>query len=134
MQQAFVKSAQSANGVGASPREWIEAQFAKFEEFSAFLNRKIIPQPQQLYGLTAQARFLDWKRETIAEKSRDYHGHQSFGAKFKTDKRKLKSLARVLRMPESDVLVEKPEEFSREFLKHRGVLTLVEERLEEMAS
>jgi hypothetical protein len=128
IQTLFQKAAASCIGVGARPREWIEAQFTKFEDYARYLNKRIIPQPAQLYGLHAQARFVQWRVERTAADDREKRRSVTIQSALAIDERKLKSLCRTLRLPETDVLVNRPEEFSVKFLKRKGVYELVSDK------
>jgi hypothetical protein len=101
------------------------AQFIKFEEYTSFFGKRILPQPAQLQGVKAAARYVAWKLDKEASDRRHTSQHERVVKGFKQDERKLKSLTRMLRMSETDVMVERPEEFSRDFLKHRGMWDLV---------
>ena len=121
----------SCTGVGARPRDWIEAQFAMFEGYTKWVGKRLIPQPAQLHGLNAQARYLQWKTDDVAERHRDKKKEKSIRDTFSIDERNLKALCKTLRLPETDVLMEKYNEFTRNFLKHKGIYTLVEEKYEQ---
>lgn len=96
------------------------------------MGKTIVPQPAQLFGLNAQARYVSWKQGRDDDASRQADQFEaSVRGSFTLDERKLKSLTKVLRATESDVLVERPEEFTRGFLKAQGVWELVEDRYNE---
>lgn len=118
----------SCTGVGARPREWIEAQFTKFEDYTRFIGKRILPQPAQLYGLNAQARFVQWRSERAVAEIQDRRRSSSIRSALVLDERKLKALCRSLRLPETDVMVKKPEEFSIAFLKSKGIYDLIADK------
>ena len=128
VQLCFQRAAISCAGVGAKPREWIEAQFTKFEDYTRFMGKRILPQPAQLYGLKAQARFVQWRTERATEEFAEKRRSTKLRSVFAIDERNLRSLCRTLRLPETDVLVKKPEEFSVKFLKSKGIYSLVSEK------
>jgi len=106
-----------------------------FEEFTRFLGKRIVPQPSQLFGLNAQARYAQWRSEREQEDYRDERKERKVvRGSFTLDERNLKALMRSLRLPETDVLVEKPEEFSIPFLKSKGIYQLVRRRRSEAMS
>ncbi len=129
MQAAFKKSAIACLGIDASPKLFITAQFEKFDEYGRFKRRNIFPQPQHLYGVQAMARYAEYAAKLEAAKRRQPKKEdEAFPTKqFALEERKLKSLMRVLRVPDTDVLVERPEQFSQGFLEARGVWDLVSE-------
>lgn len=120
----------SCAGVGAKPREYVEAQFAKFEDYARFLGKRILPQPAQLQGVNAQARYLNWKSEQEQDERRKQKHYKPL-VHFNVDERKLKSLQKMLRKPATDVLLDRCWEFSREFLQQQGVWALVEDAYED---
>lgn len=90
-----------------------------------------MPQPAQLYGLNAQARYVLWMSERKAELHRDAKRDKTIRHAFAIDERNLKSLCRTLRLPETDVLCEKPEAFTVSFLQSKGVYDLVASKRED---
>ena len=126
-----MKSAQSSSGVGAKPRDWIVAQFAGFDEYQKWAGRALTPQPAQLHGLNATARYIKYMREEQEQRVRDDRKLVTV-ASFKLDERNLKALCRSLRMPEVDVIVEQPDQFSIPFLKERGLYKIVKNKRREL--
>ena len=126
---AFEKSAIACLGIDAAPKHFILAQFDKFEEYGRHLRRTIYPQPHHLHGVRAMARFADYDARKVAKALRapKAEGRAERGGVFALEERKLKSLMRVLRVPDTDVLCERPEEFSPDFLEHKGIWDLVSE-------
>jgi hypothetical protein len=51
---------------------------------------------------------------------------------YRIEDRKLRQLAKLLRVSEDEVLATKPEEFTEAYLKHRGVWEIVQDRWLEM--
>lgn len=133
VQTSFQKASLSCAGVGAKPRDFIEAQFVMFESYTRFLGKRIVPQPTQLHGLTAQARYVQWFKEREEDDDREERKSKKVvRGKFTLDERNLKALMRSLRMPATDVLCEKPDEFSIAFLKEKGVYSLVKSKRREL--
>jgi hypothetical protein len=122
----------SCAGVGARASEWIESQFDKFEEFTKFLGKRLVPQPGQIFGLTAQARYVQWKRDQADQDHRDKRSATHLVDPHKLEERNLKALMRSMRVPELDVLCEKPDEFSVEFLKSKGIYGVVKKKRREL--
>jgi hypothetical protein len=125
---AFQKAAISCFGVGARPLDWVEAQFVKFEEYRQWFGKLIFPQPQQLHGLNAQARYVQWFAEQRKEKHREERKQRPVVKGFKIEERNLRQLCKTMRLPEIDVLCEKPEQFSIEFLRHKAVYKVVKKK------
>jgi hypothetical protein len=132
VQTQFQKAAMSCAGVGARASEWIESQFDKFEEFTKFLGKRLVPQPGQIFGLTAQARYVQWKRDQADQDHRDKRSATHLVDPHKLEERNLKALMRSMRVPELDVLCEKPDEFSVEFLKSKGIYGVVKKKRREL--
>jgi len=125
VQKAFMTAAHDCIGAGAQSKRWVRAQFVKFEEYSQHYKRKLVPQPAQLFGLAAQHRYVQYVSQLEERKQRaDVEPHR-IHEKYKREYRKLQRLVRVMRVTESDVLIERPEEFTPDFLDHLGVWDLV---------
>ena len=123
----------SCAGIGAKPRDWITAQFSMFENYTRFAGKRLVPQPGQLFGLNATARYAQWHRERDDElQSEKRKGKTVVRGEHTIDERNLKALCRSLRMPETDVLCEKPDEFSVSFLKSKGVYSVVAKKRRQM--
>ncbi len=104
-----------------------------FEEFTRFLGKRIVPQPTQLFGINAQARYAQWWKEREEDEERsERKAKKVVRGAFTLDERNLKALMRSMRLPESDVLCEKPDEFSIGFLKSKGVYSVVRRRRAEL--
>lgn len=88
-----------------------------------------MPQPAQLVGIKAVARYVQWKTERDASEYRQADRHEKSVRGFKHDERKLKALMRMRRMIEVDVLAEFPDQFSKAFLRHKGIYDVVAEKL-----
>lgn len=122
--QWFTKAAEDCHSAGASAKQWVEAQFIRFQLYSRKLNRHILPQPYQLCGEAAVMRYTMFKdslqrRPDRQDKAFELHAREE---------RKLKGLVRVCRQLESDILFARPEEFTPGFLRHKGVWNLVESK------
>lgn len=126
-QREFRKAAEACIQVGAEPREFVAAQFKRWGEISQYKNKVLLPMPQHLASVGAQARFIQYKLQKAERSDRQILPDKSHTREFFVENRKLKGLVRVTRQPEEDVLTERPEEFSKQFLKHKGVWRLVEE-------
>lgn len=135
VQTLFLKAAQSCSGVGAKPRDWIESQFDKFEDYTKFIGKRIVPQPTQLFGMNAVARYVQWMSDQEGDAARERSKQKLVvRGEYTIEERNLKALMRSLRMPEIDVLCERPEDFSKSFLKAKGVYEAVREKREENLS
>ena len=119
----FEIAAQYCVMMGADPRDYVAAQFSKFEELSKDIGRWIIPSPGSLSTLAAQVRYIECMKRK-AERT-DKKPPKTEVSKWYRESRRLKGLAKALRMSESDVLAERPEEFSKEYLEYRGVWSIV---------
>ena len=131
IRDCFMRAANGCNGVGALPKTYINAQFAKFQQYSSHFKRRIFPQPHHLSGLGAQARCVEYlvdQEDRNARKARP--SGRAIAKKFFSEERKLKGMMRMMRSPASDVLTERPEEFTPEFLDHKNVWDLVEDLYE----
>lgn len=125
----FRKAAEACAQVGADPREYIIAQFHRWAEVSALKNKVLVPQPGHLSSLGAQARYVQYKlRKTERESRRAPVVKADSSRKFFREERKLSGLVRMLRVMPEDVLTERPEEFTSEFLRHKQVWDLVKDR------
>lgn len=122
----------SCSGIGAKPLDWINAQFAMFENYTKFAGKRLVPQPAQLFGLNAQARYAQWHCEREDEQVSEDRKKTTVSRGFAIEERNLRALVRSLRMPENDVLVEKPDEFPIAFLKSKGVYKIVAKRRREL--
>lgn len=121
----FRRAAEACLQVGADAREFISAQFKRWAELSQIKNKILLPMPVHLTSVGAQARFIQYKLQKGERQDRQILPEKQHRKEFFIEDRKLKGLVRVLRQPEEEVLTEKPEEFSRAYLKHRGVWCLV---------
>lgn len=104
-----------------------------FESYTRFIGKAIVPQPSQLFGMNAQARYVQWTKDRDEDEDREERKTKKVvrGA-FTLDERNLKALMRSLRLPETDVLCEKPDEFSIGFLKQKGLYSIVRDRRREL--
>ena len=128
-----MKAALACDGIDAQPKKFIIAQFDKFSTYGGYRKKRMFPQPHQLHGLAAQARYIEWKSEQQARDARavssvkSAHGRGHFAA----EERRLKGFMRMMRATPHEVLTERPEEFTPEFLEHKHVWDLVEELYEQ---
>jgi hypothetical protein len=122
--QWFMKAAEDCSAAGAGAKQWVEAQFVRFQLYSRKLNKFILPQPYQLCGEAATMRYTMFNASLRRlpdrrDKALEQHSREE---------RKLKGLVRVCRQPESDVLLARPEEFTPGFLRYKGVWSYVESK------
>ena len=127
-QELFLKAASTCLEISADPKQFIIAQFESFLNFSRKTKRtRYFPQPCHLAGPGAQVRYFEFQQHkhetTINVKPTQQKVH------YRED-RKLRGLVRILRKPESEILVERPEEFTQDFLVARGVWPLVRDTYE----
>jgi hypothetical protein len=120
----FHKAADDCHEADAKPKQWIEAQFTRFELFSRKFGKHLLPQPHQLCGPAAQVRFKTFKDSLTRRPSCEDRALK----KHSREERKLKGLIRITRQLESDVLLARPEEFTPDFLRHKGVWNYVESK------
>lgn len=128
----FLRAARACIELDADPREFIVAQFAMWREASAYYKKLLWPMPLHLGKLSARVRYLQHKaREDLRLSRVSEVEDQDDKRRWFVEERNLKSLARVGRRDPIDILTEQPEEFSRAFLKHKGVWDVVADVWEE---
>lgn len=122
---AFLRAATTVYYMGADPKEFVTAQFQAWEGYSQAFGRYVLPHPSTLATLGAQARYVTYaqqKKDRIARKSpikeKALKGH------YRED-RKLAGLVKYMRMPPEDILTQRPEEFTPDFLRAKGVWKIV---------
>ena len=124
--RSFIAAARVCIEEGADAREYIVAQFAVWREASAYHKKLLWPSPHHLGGLSARVRYLQHKsRDAIRIARVGKNEDQDETRRWYVEERRLKGLARMQRRDPVDVLTEQPEQFSREFLKHKGVWDVV---------
>ena len=123
----FLKTAEVVALMKAEPREYVIAQFQAFSEYGNAIGRYILPMPHQLHTLAATVRYQRYKGQQEMRKSREAPVTEKVTKGFFREERRLSGLARMNRCTPDDVLTEKPEEFSKEFLKAKGVWPLVKD-------
>lgn len=129
---SFLRAARICIEMEIDPREFIVSQFAMWREASAFHKKLLWPMPYHLSKLAARVRYLQYKaREDVRLSRVSEVEDQDDKRRWFVEERKLKGLARIQRRDPIDVLTEQPEEFSREFLKHKGVWGVVGDVWEE---
>lgn len=99
-----------------------------FESYTRWIGRRVVPQPSQLFGLAAQARYAQWASDRADEARSDRDKKDVIVRGFTIEERNLRALCKSLRLPPHDVLVKKPDQFPVRFLKHKGVYRLVREQ------
>lgn len=130
--RAFRAAAAACIDLGAEPREYVAAQFAKWREASAYHNKFMLPTPQHMGTVAARVRYLQHKASDDLRRSRvAVIDDQEDRARFYVENRTLRGLARVQRRDPADVLAGEPERFSRAFLEHKGVWAAVKDLWEE---
>lgn len=128
----FLAAARMCIEMDADPREYVMAQFAMWREASAYHQKLLWPMPQHMGTLAAQVRYLQFKaREEVRISRVSDVEDQDDSRRWFVEERKLKGLARVQRRDPTEVLTEQPEEFSRDFLKYKGVWSVVSDLWEE---
>jgi len=128
IRKQFKNAAIAAARIDAVPKKYIMAQFAAFDRYNAIRKRAILPQPNHLHGLGAQARYVEYMHAEANNPSELVQKPKRQVRPFFREERKLRGLSRMLRIPESDVLATKPGEFTQEFLEHRGIWSVVRKR------
>lgn len=121
----FIAAAESCLSVDANPKAYVVAQFKAFAEYSQFFKKRMFPQPTQLAGLGAQARYLKYKAQQEDSAARKPTDDQKQVKTFYREERRLKGLSRMLRLTPEEVLTSRPKEFSKEFLQTQNVWPLV---------
>lgn len=130
--RAFMTAARLVIELDADAREFIVAQFAMYRAASAYHGKTMIPSPHQLGTLAAEARFRQYKAREDERLSRvDQDEEQDEEQRWYVEERKLRGYARMQRRDPVEVLTEQPEQFSRDFLKHKDVWDLVRDLWEE---
>ena len=122
----FMRAATFCLAIDADPVEYVTAQFARFSELTKYLGKTVLPQPAHIASVGGQVRYLEHKRRK-AERADRKALPESEHKKWYREERKLRGLVKMLRVTEEDILADRPEEFSQEFLEHRGVWHLVKD-------
>jgi hypothetical protein len=130
--RAFMQTAQACIDLKAEPREFIVAQFAMWRSASAYHKKLLLPQPPNLASLAARVRYLQHKANAEIRISRKPQPEEGDGKnRFFTEERHLRGLARMQRRDPVEVLTEQPEQFSSDFLRHKGVWDVVQDLWED---
>jgi hypothetical protein len=130
VQEHFTAAALSCQELGVSPRLYLVAQFSAFAAYSTALKKRVLPMPNQLYGLAAQARYLRYQAEKQDRDDRSVVHIEKQVRGFYREERRLRGLVRMLRLTPDEVLTSRPTDFSREFLRAKFVWSLVADRFE----
>lgn len=123
----FLNAADACHQLEADPRDFMLAQFQAFAEYSQHINKFMLPMPHQLSTLAALVRYqryMGQQEMRVARKAPKVDRTTTKASHFR-EERRLLGLVRMNRCTPDDVLTGKPEEFSKEFLKHKGVWKLV---------
>lgn len=125
----FLRTADNVLQLEADPREYMIAQFQAFAEHSAAVQRFMLPMPHQLHTLAAVVRYQRYKGQQDMRDMRKAPNAQVNKATraFFREERRLAGLVRMNRCTPDDVLTEKPEEFTKDFLKAKGVWHIVKD-------
>lgn len=131
--RAFFAAATICIEMDADTRAFIVAQFAMYRSASAFHGKTMIPSPHQLGTLAAKVRYLQYEAREGERLSRVDHDdeEQDDDQRWYVEERKLRGYARMQRRDPVEVLTEQPEQFSRDFLKHKGVWDVVRDLWDE---
>lgn len=131
--RAFLAAANICIELDADVREFIIAQFAMFRAAGAYHGKAMIPSPPQLATLAAKARYLQYEARESERLSRVDHDddEQDDEQRWYVEERKLRGFARAQRRDPVEVLTEQPEQFSRDFLKHKNVWEVVRDLWDE---
>lgn len=119
-QQHFKRAAADARAVEAEPRLYVAAQFAAFDKFGGG-RKRLLPQPGQMFGIAAQTRYLETVSTKEAAQERLKASRKSQHRAFFREERKLKAWCKSKNMTQQEVLLTCSEEFTSEFLEHKGV-------------
>jgi hypothetical protein len=123
---AFRRAAQTCEELKAEPQQFVEAQFLKFDRLSIRARRPLLPQPAHLAGPSAVTSYLEFQSELDDRKLR--RTVKAAHSNFEIELDKLASLALFHQCSEMRVLLKLPQEFTREFLRHKGVWANVKHR------
>lgn len=123
---AFKRAAKTCAELKAKPQQFVESQFLKFDRLSVYHRRPILPQPHHFNGPSAVTGYMEYKNELLDRKART--AMKATHTDHSVEQDKLSSLALFHGCRETVVLTKLPQEFSREFLKHKGVWGRVKEK------
>jgi hypothetical protein len=130
--RAFLVAAALCIDLDADARDFIVAQFAMMQSAGAYHGKALVPTPYQLGTLAAHARYLQYmKREDERLSRTSEREDQDDDQRWFIEERKLRGYARLQRRDPIDVMTEQPEQFSRDFLKHKGVWGVVRDLWDE---
>jgi hypothetical protein len=129
----FLQAAETCIACGADPRAYVEAQFAAFAKIKQHGKRPrlLLPMPHQIFGMGAQLRYLEYQVALQAAEDLDARHVPSQHKPHYREDRKLQGMSKRTGLPEIDVLMLHPAEFTKAFLKHRGVWAHVKARYDE---
>ncbi len=130
--RAFLSAAGFCVENDVDVREYVAAQFSAWRDASAFHGRVMWASPQQMATLAAQVRYFQYKARAATRSARvTVVEEQAAESRWFVEERRLRGLARMQRRDPVDVLTEQPEQFSREFLRRKGVWDVVRDLWEE---
>lgn len=123
---AFRAAARACIELEADAREYIVAQFSAWRSAGSYYKKLMWPSPSQLGSDGARIRYVMFKANESTRLSRAMTIEvQDNKRRWFVEERKLKGMARVQQRDPIDVMAEHPEEFSRDFLKHKNVWDVV---------
>jgi hypothetical protein len=126
--RAFITAAGICIELDADAREYIVAQFAMMRAAGAYIGRILIPSPYQLSTPAARVRYIKHaasEDERHARVAASVDEDQDESRRWYVEERKLRGFSRMQRRDPIEVMTEQPEQFSRDFLKHKGVWDVV---------
>lgn len=130
-QDHFIRATKSCVKIGAKPREYLVAQFDAFMRMCRGRRQIMLPQPNMIFGIKAQARYVEWKATQDRHRRHDSDEVTPEDKRFFREERKLQAWSKRSRTPAADLLIANPAEFTKAFLIHKGVWDQVEEKYEE---
>lgn len=128
---SFMRAARVCIDNGYDPREFVVAQFSAYRAASAYHRKFLLPKPTNLDKTNAQINYIQFKASDAERIARRTTVDDDDGRRFFVEERRLRGLARMQRRSEADVLAEQPEQFSRDFLKHKLVWDVVKDAWDE---
>lgn len=129
---AFLAAASICIDTNADARDFIVAQFAMLAAAGAYHGKVMVPTPYQLGTLAAHARYLQYMAREAERLARvDDDEERDEKQRWFVEERKLRGYSRMQRRDPVEVLTEQPEQFSRDFLKHKGVWHVVRDLWDE---
>lgn len=123
--QPFMAAAASCKEIGADPREYVQAQFVKFDKLSDYRQEKLLPLPCHLAGPVACATLVAFRAELEEHQARRGPAPKT---DFGVEEARLRGLAEFNGTIATRILLTMPTQFSKAFLKSKGVWQDVKDR------